>query len=365
MVDDLRIMVCDGETRHALAAVRSLGAKGHAVHVGCKGKRGQAMLSRFCHGRIGTPDPSDPSYSSIIAGAVEDREIELLLTFTDASTWSISTGRDSLPGSCRLLMPSHDILRRAADKGETLELAEQLGIPVPATPSPAYSGIRVVKPRMGGKVSYVMDGHGLRNGNEGAIVQEFIPGSVNCAFCALMDHGRAIASFTHRELREIPPTGGSATLAESVRNREVAEMGLRLLEALRWHGIAMVEFKEDQRTGSYRLMEINPRFWASLELAIAAGVDFPDLGARMASGEKLDPVTDYREGIRFRWLAQDILRLPEEPSSLPSFLRDFLDPGIRYDLRPGDIRPNLYELSVTLLWTVSIFLGREPRNRIA
>ena len=61
-------------------------------------------------------------------------------------------------------------------------------------------------------------------------------------------------------------------------------------------------------------MEINPRFWASLELAIAAGVDFPDLGARMASEEKLDPVTDYKEGIRFRWLAQDILRLPEEPS---------------------------------------------------
>ena len=37
----------------------------------------------------------------------------------------------------------------------------------------------------------------------------------------------------------------------------------------------MVEFKLDARDGVAKLMEINGRFWGSLQLAVDAGVDFP------------------------------------------------------------------------------------------
>ena len=48
-----------------------------------------------------------------------------------------------------------------------------------------------------------------------------------------------------------------------------------LLDAFGWCGVAMVEYKLDERTGTPYLMEVNGRFWGSLQLAIDAGVDFP------------------------------------------------------------------------------------------
>ena len=60
--------------------------------------------------------------------------------------------------------------------------------------------------------------------------------------------------------------------------------GERLLTALNWHGVAMVEFKIDA-TGQHWLMEINPRLWGSLALSIDAGVDFPLGLLQVARGE--------------------------------------------------------------------------------
>ena len=64
----------------------------------------------------------------------------------------------------------------------------------------------------------------------------------------------------HRRLREYPVTGGPSALAESIYDPMLMEQGLKLLDNLQWHGVAMVEFKKDERTGRYVLMEINPKF---------------------------------------------------------------------------------------------------------
>jgi len=39
----------------------------------------------------------------------------------------------------------------------------------------------------------------------------------------------------------------------------------------------MVEFRVDARDGTAKLMEVNPRFWGSLQLSILSGADFPYL----------------------------------------------------------------------------------------
>jgi predicted ATP-grasp superfamily ATP-dependent carboligase len=77
----------------------------------------------------------------------------------------------------------------------------------------------------------------------------------------------------HRRIREYPITGGASTAAESFYDPALRDLRLTLLRALNWHGVAMVEFKKDQRDGTHKL--INAKFWGSLDLAIAAGVDFP------------------------------------------------------------------------------------------
>jgi hypothetical protein len=67
----------------------------------------------------------------------------------------------------------------------------------------------------------------------------------------------------------------------------------------------MVEFKQDRRDNSLRIMEINGRFWGSLQLAIDAGVDFPALAVAVATGEPQPEVTGYRVGVRSRWFWGD------------------------------------------------------------
>lgn len=56
-------------------------------------------------------------------------------------------------------------------------------------------------------------------------------------------------------------------------------------------------------------MEINTRFWDSLQLAIDGGLEFPYLLYRIAREEKLQPPTLYKEGVRLRWLLGDLDRL--------------------------------------------------------
>ena len=67
----------------------------------------------------------------------------------------------------------------------------------------------------------------------------------------------------------------------------------------------MVEFKVGP-DGTPYLMEINTRFWGSLQLAIDSGVDFPWLLYQLACGDTPDSVEEYRTGIRLRWLLGDL-----------------------------------------------------------
>jgi predicted ATP-grasp superfamily ATP-dependent carboligase len=112
----------------------------------------------------------------------------------------------------------------------------------------------------------------------------------------------------------------------------------------------MVEFRIDARDGIPKLMEINPRFWGSLQLSILAGVDFPCLLYRMMIRGDVKPALHYEEGVRCRWLLPgDILWFMSSPRKLHN-LREFLtfdtpddiisksDPGPTYGFMLATLR---------------------------
>jgi predicted ATP-grasp superfamily ATP-dependent carboligase len=95
-------------------------------------------------------------------------------------------------------------------------------------------------------------------------------------------------------------------LSESIPVDPRAEAYARtLLDSVAWHGVAMVEFRVAD-DGTPYLMEINTRFWGSLQLAIDAGVDFPWLLYRLACDEHPSAPAAYRTGQRLRWLLGDL-----------------------------------------------------------
>lgn len=151
-----------------------------------------------------------------------------------------------------------------------------------------------------------------------------------------------------------------SVLCESAELNPVAlDFSERLLNNLNWNGVAMVEFKIDDRDKRPKLMEINGRFWGSLQLSINSGVDFPELLV-LSTKQKIEKNYNYTIGIKTRWLWGDFdalllrlfksnksLQLPPGSKSKLLYLLDYLifwRPGQHYEvLNFNDIKPWLYE----------------------
>lgn len=277
----------------------------------------------------------DPSgFARAVAKEAQRLQIEVLIPVTDASIPPLLQVRERAD-SVVLPFPSERVYRAATDKHSLLRFARETGLSVPPTVqvespdgverarsaglAPPYvvkSTLRVSlgeKPRRGAGVSYPPDDDALslrlRHIPPSAypvLVQERIRGHGHGIFLLRWD-GRTLATFAHRRIRERPPSGGVSVYRESVRpDPDLVRASERLLEALDWRGVAMVEFKIEEGSGKPYLMEVNGRFWGSLQLAVDSGVDFPVLLVEAALGRRPEPVTTYRTGIRSRWWWGDV-----------------------------------------------------------
>ena len=147
----------------------------------------------------------------------------------------------------------------------------------------------------------------------------------------------------HRRVREAPPRGGVSCCAASNYDPKLIEYGTRLLDRLQWHGVAMVEFRYDVRDNDYKLMEINPKFWGSLDLSLTAGVDFPYYLCQMAQGETLEYSEEYDRSLRYHWPWLEMQHLWKRPISFAAVLSDMLNPRVKSNISLCDIWPNLME----------------------
>ena len=376
------VLVTDGEQRASLAAVRSLGRAGYECHVVSATGRSLTGASRYAarEHRLADPLTEPETFGGGLERLVAEREIAVILPVTDASLFALLPRRERL-APARLPWPALEVVRAVADKPLVMEMAVRVGIGVPrqvvlqsqgAVAALAGDEITfplIVKParsvvdgptgRMKIGVRFVDDRAGLERAllplPEAAypvMLQQRVVGPGIGVFL-LVWQGQTRAVFSHRRLREKPPSGGISVYRESI----AADPGLvaksrSLLDAFGWEGVAMVEYKVDAATGVPYLMEINGRFWGSLQLAVDAGVDFPRLLVDLALGHDPGPPPGYRPGVRSRWWWGDVdhllarlrrsraeLSLPPDAPSLGRAVAEFLVPW-----RPGD-RSEILRLS--------------------
>src|SRR5262249_9108908 len=135
--------------------------------------------------------------------------------------------------------------------------------------------------------------------------------------------GEVVDVFQHERVHE-PLSGGGSSYRMSVSpDDRMLECSKRLLSALRWTGVAMVEYKQNVTTGEFVLMEIKGRFWGSLPQAVASGVDFPYRAYRVHRKQVVAAAAPYRRGLYCRNLSKDLAWFKErvaadEASELPS-----------------------------------------------
>ncbi len=381
----MRVLVTDGHFRKTLAAVRTLGQKGVEVTVGERTCLNTSFFSKYCAKRLIYPSPRQtPSqFIEFFLKEIKKNHYDCLFPMEEETLLLLVKYHSEISKYTYLISPDLKKIEFVRDKKNLMAFAEKIGIPAPRTfyvaPSRPLEGggegasasllvqgrgmeqlsssldsiplPAVIKPRISSGslgIVYVRKREDLIPSYQSVhkrfpfpIVQEWIPdGGGIYGFSALFDEASNVkAAFVHKKLRMYPVQGGPSTLAEGVENPQIMEMGLSLLKSLNWAGVGMAEFKVDPRDGIPKLMEINPRFWGSLQLAIDSGVDFPYLMLRMAQRESFEPILQYAVGKRFRWLLLgDILHFLNNPNRFhlrPSFFH-FFDPDTSYDIISKD-----------------------------
>lgn len=122
---------------------------------------------------------------------------------------------------------------------------------------------------------------------------------------------------------------------------ELDSIGRALLDELDWHGLASVQFIEDATTDEYKLMEINPRFWASVSCAVKAGLDFPYYYWRFADDGTFRTDSEYETGVMTHLLRGEavylhsILRETSPYIERPSLQREAHDSLTSIYSQPG------------------------------
>lgn len=332
-----RVLVLDGHRNQALACVRSLGRAGHTVFVASHLSWPLAGWSRYSRKRFHLAGETIPAFAELRAWAHRNG-IDVVLPVTERSCVLCNAERAEWEAlGITIGCGPSDMLALAFDKGQTVRRALASGVVVPATAFPtsreecraageAVGYPCVVKPRFSNAwngsaftpdlgTAYVTRPEDLEaavlarvQGSQWPLIQRYVPGQGKGVF-ALCDHGRVVAWSAHERLRDVRPSGSGSSVRRSVplppSLRESAE---RLLADFAWHGPAMLEFRDDGVHAPW-LMEVNGRFWGSLQVAIAAGTDFPALWVRTLGGEHVRGSVEYRTGVTLRWLWGDFKRL--------------------------------------------------------
>lgn len=360
------VMVLDAHLRHSLALIRSLGQAGVKVLGVSPQGMFPAKVSRYCW-RTAKFDPAGPPTETIPAfhTLVQGNDIEVVIPAALAGNEFLCTHRATLEPL--VSAPFNDLkqFETLSQKDRTVALGRELGVDCPESDiidNPENLDRIVGQLKFPvvfksivdqGTVKYAnsadeLSGIAKRFWNDHPtlvkkglfpIVQEYIQGTGH-GYYGLGHEGNIFAFFMHERMHEVPPSGGPSAMARSYFNDELKFQGEKFFAATRWNGPAMVEFKKSEIDGKFYLIEVNPKFWGSLELGITAGVNFPLYLYQHLSGFPItaQPGHFNRDHV-FRWLTMDLAH-SIQARKIHVFLGDFLKLNIQDDFHWSDPLPS-------------------------
>jgi D-aspartate ligase len=318
-----------GRDYGALGVIRSLGRHGIPVwHL--EESASNATVSRFVSRRL--PWPADDTEETRLGYLLDLDRTHGLAGWTvypvdDEAAALVARHHDALGGRFLLTTPPWEALLWAYDKRLTHQLAAATGVAFPWTRIPRdraelatldFPFPVILKPAVKPEWNRLTTAKAWRVDERDALIarydeaiavvapesimiQELIPGGGESqfSFAALCEDGRPLAWAVARRVRQLPlDFGRFSTYVETIDHPAVEEASRRLLTAIGYTGLIELEYKQDPRTGDYKLLDLNGRIWAWHTLGRRAGVDFPYLQWQLAHGEAI-PETRARSGVRW------------------------------------------------------------------
>ena len=356
----IKILISDANQKHTLGIVRTLGKEArYEIDVFCGFKKPITYYSKYVRNAYLLPDYADPNFITAFAKLVKEQNYDVYFPVGsrafEFAVHNLQFLKNEL--GLKLLTPNYEQFEIAMSKEATRSFASQIGLQTPKThrltklqdlkrigSSLSFPVVIKAQREMGvNVVDYAANYDELHSKyhnqvttyqfkeNELPIIQDYIKGHGEGYF-ALCYEGQILSEFQHRRIREYPPTGGMSTCAISTYNEDVRKAGSSLLKALKWTGVAMVEFKVSEKNEPY-LLEINPKYWGSHDLALEANIDFPNLAmSLLLDGDKPSPQI-YKTGIKYCWpLHGDLQHALMKPSHIFHVITDMLNPLVKSNL---------------------------------
>ena len=366
----LSVLVTDASQKNSLAIVRALGEQGIAVYVLGHHWTDIARVSRFCADSL----IINKYDCDLVLEYIENAGIDIVIPVGTTGIKFFVENKSFFENAVKFLLPSSQQVADMMSKKRTMQIAEHLGVPIPRTFFPrnfdeaneyaSIIGFPCVMKWLYEVGDNVVDyAHNLedfkrkyqsmclrRGFDEQSglpMVQEYIKG-VGVGYFGLFFDGRPVAHYQHERLREAPPSGGVSACAQTIYDSDLKKYGELLLTALQWNGVAMVEFKK-LPDGRLVLMEVNPKFWGSLELGIFSGINFPLQIIRLLAadgGSYIDEDEQYLCGRKFHWpLSGDCKYMFTSWKRFTEVSLDLVNPNVGSDLRLfSDPKPTLFHL---------------------
>jgi predicted ATP-grasp superfamily ATP-dependent carboligase len=369
----MKVFLTNADHKNALAALRSLSKRNIFVGLSGLGRWDHAFFSRYVKQKFihVSPEKSPELFFNQLTDFLTKNKYDVFLPIGIDIATIVALHHKEITELISVPFPDYSIYEKAHDKAITLEIAEKIGIPIPKTYYPknldeytellpnldfphvlktsrgsGSSGVTVVD-----KISQAKDkykeltsrktGYKLIYDYEKPMVQEYMPGEIHDV-CALTDNGETKVALTQKRLKMWPARGGAGIVNITTDWPELIEMADKLLAKIKYHGVSVVEFKLDVE-GQPRLMEINPKFWGTLDLSIKAGFDFPYLACKLALGQEITQDSGYKVGLTYRWIMPyELMHLFSTGKGLLSFLN--FSGNQTYDLNLDDPFPEFFRL---------------------
>ena len=332
------ILIVGGDSSAGLAIIQSLGRAGYRCCIAGKSQEHAAFASRYALQRLTYPDPMGDSdaFCEWVIALHQQHKFRVIIPTTEETLIPLNGIRNQLDFESVLAIPSPSAVETAFDKEKIRQLAESLGIPSPQnilaeTPedleaadfSEWLADGAIVLKTIRSKVwkdgiarehqaQVFTNEAALRTEAEGLLpltpvqLQQWVPGC-GVGIEILARDGEIMMTFAHHRLHEVPLTGGASSYRKAINPPPALLADARkLIHALNWQGVAMVEFRWDESTGRHWLMEINGRFWGSLPLANFAGADFPKALVEMMLEDKTPELQPGRVGVYARQIPREV-----------------------------------------------------------
>lgn len=346
-----KVFVIGYDNRSFLTVVRSLGRQGLIVHAGSSFSDAPALSSKYIFKiHVLPPIYQVTEWKAEIQKILEHEKFDLIIPIDDPNILLFHKFRDDFEPYGLLYLLDGENFNVTSNKMETYILCQELGINHPKSEllgndysisqiSENFGFPLIIKPVRSYELdclsikNYVKQVHDenqlseylnemLQKGD--VIVQEFFKG-VGVGVEILAANGEILTAFQHIRIHEPFSGGGSSYRRSMPLDNDLFAASKKLVKALNYSGVAMVEFRVNSPQNKWALIEINGRFWGSLPLAVASGIDFPYFLYQMLVHGKRDFPTEYTLGMYCRNTSGDINWLIEQLKHRKSSFEAFLD----------------------------------------